>query len=116
MTKNLFSVPIFFIVFRETLEASIIISVLLGLVEQIARPESRASTIIETPTLYRDDKRETESNEPSGSHVQSPSEAVDKEEASDDSPADDEVARKRLLRKMRIQVRIALSRHPIHIY
>ena len=30
--------PIFFIVFRETLEAAIIISVLLGLVEQIARP------------------------------------------------------------------------------
>ncbi|KAL0060704.1 high-affinity iron permease [Marasmius tenuissimus] len=35
MAKNLFSVPIFFIVFRETLEAAIIISVLLGLAEQI---------------------------------------------------------------------------------
>jgi high-affinity iron transporter len=33
---NVFSVPIFFIVFRETLEAAIIISVLLGIVEQIA--------------------------------------------------------------------------------
>ena len=35
MARNLFSVPIFFIVFRETLEAAIIISTLLGLVEQI---------------------------------------------------------------------------------
>ena len=35
MAGNLFSIPIFFIVFREALEASIIISVLLGLVEQI---------------------------------------------------------------------------------
>lgn len=33
----MFSVPIFFIVFRETLEAAIIVSVLLGLVEQIVR-------------------------------------------------------------------------------
>ena len=37
MAGSLFSVPIFFIVFRETLEAVIIISVLLGLVEQIAQ-------------------------------------------------------------------------------
>lgn len=35
MARSLFSIPIFFIVFRETLEASIIVSVLLGLVEQI---------------------------------------------------------------------------------
>jgi high-affinity iron transporter len=35
MARNLFSIPIFFIVFRECLEASIIVSVLLGLVEQI---------------------------------------------------------------------------------
>lgn len=43
MARDLFSVPIFFIVFRETLEAAIIISVLLGLVEQIVRePTSKA--------------------------------------------------------------------------
>ncbi|CAE6469737.1 unnamed protein product [Rhizoctonia solani] len=35
MAKNLFSVPIFFILLRESLEASIIVSVLLSLVEQI---------------------------------------------------------------------------------
>ena len=39
MARNLFSVPIFFIVFRETLEAAIIISVLLGLVEQIVHQD-----------------------------------------------------------------------------
>lgn len=41
---NVFSVPIFFIVFRETLEAAIIISVLLGLVEQIVSEDHRRST------------------------------------------------------------------------
>jgi len=39
MARNLFSVPIFFILWREVLEAAIIISVLLGLVEQIVREE-----------------------------------------------------------------------------
>ncbi|KAG2358283.1 iron permease FTR1 [Suillus spraguei] len=38
--QNLFSVSIFFIVFRETLEAVIIVSVLLGLVEQIVHGEN----------------------------------------------------------------------------
>ncbi|KAI0032123.1 iron permease FTR1 [Vararia minispora EC-137] len=40
MARNLFSVPIFFIVFREVLEAAIIVSVLLGLVEQIVLDDS----------------------------------------------------------------------------
>ncbi|KAI0305241.1 iron permease FTR1 family-domain-containing protein [Multifurca ochricompacta] len=40
MARSVFSVPIFFIVFRETLEAAIIVSVLLGLVEQIAHVDS----------------------------------------------------------------------------
>ena len=39
MARNVFSVPIFFIVFRETLEAAIIVSVLLGLVEQIVHQD-----------------------------------------------------------------------------
>ncbi|KAH7920654.1 iron permease FTR1, partial [Leucogyrophana mollusca] len=37
--QNLFSVSIFFIVFRETLEAAVIVSVLLGLVEQIVHDD-----------------------------------------------------------------------------
>ena len=39
MARNVFSVPIFFIVFRETLEAAIIVSVLLGLVERIVHQD-----------------------------------------------------------------------------
>lgn len=35
MTVDLFSVPIFFVLFRETLEASVIVSVLLAFVQQI---------------------------------------------------------------------------------
>ncbi|ORY28144.1 iron permease FTR1/Fip1/EfeU [Naematelia encephala] len=35
MARDLFSVPIFFIVFRETIEAAIIVSVLLSFVEQL---------------------------------------------------------------------------------
>jgi high-affinity iron transporter len=40
MARNLFSVPIFFIVFRETLETAIIIATLLGLAHQIAHEGS----------------------------------------------------------------------------
>ncbi|KLO19811.1 iron permease FTR1 [Schizopora paradoxa] len=57
MARNLFSVPIFFIVFRETLEAVIIISVLLGLVEQLVR---------EDPLEKRLDQSSTPSIEGSG--------------------------------------------------
>ncbi|ORY88818.1 Ftr1 protein [Leucosporidium creatinivorum] len=41
---NVFSVPIFFIVFRETIEAAIIISVLLGLVENLVDKTEVVST------------------------------------------------------------------------
>jgi len=77
MAKNVFSVPIFFIVFREVLEASIIVSVLLGLAEQIVREDpGRISGAAAT------------------------------EEAKDSAALEDEtVQRKRLIRKLRIQVR-----------
>ncbi|MBW0490439.1 hypothetical protein O181_030154 [Austropuccinia psidii MF-1] len=41
MPTNLFSVPIFLICFREVLEAAIILSVLLALVEQLVKPSDR---------------------------------------------------------------------------
>jgi high-affinity iron transporter len=83
MTQNLFSVPIFFIVFRETLEAAIIVSVLLGLAEQIV---SRDPNFIERPEEPRTSGEEDAAN-------------------SDSEPVvDDVVQRRRLLRKMRIQV------------
>jgi len=71
---NLFSVPIFFIVFRETVEAAIIVSVLLGLAKQIV---DEGQSPVDT---------ETESN------------------ALSVTPADDALQRRRLLRKMKIQV------------
>ena len=79
---NLFSVPIFFIVFRETVEAAIIVSVLLGLAKQIV---DEGQSPVDT---------ETESN------------------ALSVTPADDALQRRRLLRKMKIQVlRFPSCRH-----
>jgi len=81
MGKGLFSVPIFFIVFRETLEAAIIISVLLGLVEQIVQENPTATQIA----------------------------AGDSENASLSSPVaedpeDRTIRNRRLIRKLRIQI------------
>ena len=82
MARNVFSVPIFFIVFRETLEAAIIISVLLGLVEQIVHEDhSRALT------LANESKREHDSDTP---------ELLSEE--------DDRLRKRRLVKKMRIQI------------
>ena len=44
---NLFSVPIFFVLFRESLEAAIIVSVLLSMSEQIVKRSSPA--ILDSP-------------------------------------------------------------------
>ena len=35
MTVNVFSVPVFFVVFRETLETAVIVSVLLAFLKQM---------------------------------------------------------------------------------
>ncbi len=88
MGKNLFSVPIFFIVFRETLEAAIIVSVLLGLAEQIVHddPPSTQSTIVRTEIS------EKTSNE-GGSSTDAAEQTLD-----------DQVQRRRLIRKLRFQV------------
>ncbi|KAF8968346.1 iron permease FTR1 [Flammula alnicola] len=88
MTRNLFSVPIFFIVFRETLEAAIIISVLLGLAEQIVHNDSpQSTTTIPTEELSNEDK---ESNPDGGLDIT--------------PPVDDAVQRRRLVRKLRTQI------------
>lgn len=111
MAKNLFSVPIFFIVFRETLEAVIIISVLLGLVEQIVRPQSGASS----GRLFVNDWRhpnhpehqaflDSQKNE-EGSNGNSSSDAVPELRANLEAADElDEAALKKLIRKLRIQV------------
>ncbi|KAI0252946.1 iron permease FTR1 [Lactifluus subvellereus] len=85
MARNLFSIPIFFIVFRETLETSIILSVLLGLVEQIVRKDSNVSGGQNTsPSLNENEEGNISSQELSGN---------------EDGPRT-----KRLIRKMRLQI------------
>lgn len=84
MTHNIFSVPIFFIVFRETLEASIIIATLLGLVEQLVY--SSFHTLDGQTISQEDEKKEIPqilSSEVSGVEVRQ--------------------RKRRLLRKMRFQ-------------
>lgn len=85
MAHNLFSVPIFFIVFRETLEAAIIIASLLGLVKQIVY--SHFHTLgSQIPNSEEEDKK--------GSGD------IALREVSDD---EDGSRKRRLLRKMRLQ-------------
>ncbi|GLB39059.1 putative iron permease FTR1 family protein [Lyophyllum shimeji] len=86
MAKNLFSVPIFFIVFRETLEAAIILSVLLSLVEQIVRDDKTTSPTV-TQTLVTEDAVSKESSD-----------------SAPDPELDDQAHRRRLVRKLRIQI------------
>ncbi|KAF8608850.1 iron permease FTR1 [Ceratobasidium sp. AG-I] len=106
MAKNVFSVPIFFILFRESLEASIIVAVLLSLVEQIvlksgATHPSLSSQVhrgASSPSLGRAQTRESKG-------TQGVTEA-----AADANPTDPDGAhditetKRRLIRKMRIQV------------
>jgi len=90
---SVFSVPIFFIVFRETLEAVIIISVLLGIVEQIA------NTRLGRDSLPGTEPEKAEQNIESGAHEAPPSLPPN-----DNDTLNDEVQRKKLLRKLRIQI------------
>ena len=87
---NVFSVPIFFIVFRETLEAAIIISVLLGIVEQIANSRVGGDSL-HTMELEKE--------------KQSPEGGVHDGPPSLPSDSGDDAERRKLLRKLRIQVR-----------
>jgi high-affinity iron transporter len=89
MARSLFSIPIFFIVFRETLEVGIILSVLLGLVEQIAHADSISQRGQTTPPTSLDQKDKKEEG-----NISSRVASVD---------VDDVLQRKRFLRKMRLQ-------------
>jgi high-affinity iron transporter len=85
MGKSIFSVPIFFIVFRETLEAAIIVSVLLGLVEQIVQEDPNRVTNV--PQITTSDSKDGTLSMPALSE-------------------DDTIRNRRLIRKLRIQVTI----------
>ena len=106
---SLFSVPIFFIVFRETLQAAIIVSVLLGLVEQIARPKTTEDG------LFVHDWRHP--NHPDhANYIRTQSEKKDENGQPipvTEVPLVDEAAElesKKLINKLRIQVSIINSR------
>ncbi|KAH9174730.1 iron permease FTR1 [Lactarius sanguifluus] len=90
MARNVFSVPIFFIVFRETLEAVIIVSVLLGLVEQIVHTDPG--------------RLPGETTSPSGPLVDDKKEkgVVSSQKSSESE--DDPLRKRRLIRKMRFQI------------
>ncbi|KAI0287697.1 iron permease FTR1 [Russula brevipes] len=83
MARNVFSVPIFFIIFRETLEAAIIVAALLGLVEQIVHSGDR---------LGEQESQSLDKNE--NSHLSS--QAL--------SGSENVPSKKRLIRKMRFQI------------
>ena len=88
---NVFSVPIFFVVFRETLEAAIIVSVLLSVAERIANTRLPRDS---PPTSQPENGKE---NITSGVSEVPPSSSP-----TDTSSNDGECGR--LLKKLRIQV------------
>ncbi|EIW55590.1 iron permease FTR1 [Trametes versicolor FP-101664 SS1] len=99
MPRNVFSVPIFFIVFRETLEAAIIVSVLLGLVEQIVHEDPSLIPGAVPPavgTLTPEGENEKRNSADNGSN----SAELPQLSAGETAQAD----HKRLLRKMRIYI------------
>ncbi|KAL6301417.1 Ftr1 protein [Sparassis latifolia] len=100
MARNLFSVPIYFIVFRETVEAAIIISVLLGLVEQIVHGEETQENISEATGTS--DSLNEEQKEKSAAELGQTPELV--EPVTAESDQDSQLSTKRLIRKMRIQI------------
>jgi high-affinity iron transporter len=102
MARNLFSIPIFFIIFRETLEAAIVASVLLGLAKQIVLDDrsNLSSTLVASAESTEEKDRTTPPTQT--------------QELVEDGPEQ----RRRLLRKLRIQVSIcpcpcALSHPPL---
>ena len=99
MARNLFSVPIFFIVFRETLEAAIIVSVLLGLVEQIIHEDPNRLAQI------KDAEPRNDPETPNEKKLDDPSASSDASSTPElTSPEDGDATAKRLLRKMRFQI------------
>lgn len=96
MAGGAFSVPIFFIVFRETLEAAIIISVLLGLVEQIVRDDSAEGGA----RVFITEKERHHATHGTLPELQQTSSTSDSSSADDDA----QMQSRKLVRKLRIQV------------
>ena len=106
MARNVFSVPIFFIVFRETLEAAIIVSVLLGLVEQIVHQDPALlpggvppTAPTSAPAQDEGSPHEKSSSSNSDEGLPTPPELTSVEETEPN-----QLNTKRILRKMRIYI------------
>lgn len=100
MGKSVFSVPIFFIVFRETLEAVIIVSVLLGLVEQIVLDHDKK---FRAPAIDSPSPNPAEKSDSPSAHVAGPSTGSG-EVVGEEDDAESAFNKRRLIRKMRIQI------------
>ena len=105
MARDLFSVPIFFIVFRETLEAAIIISVLLGLVEQIVHDDPACARALAAPRLHSAEAEDEKRSAEAGSQTPEGDAGPDAAVAAAAAAGAGAVAKRALIRKMRIQVR-----------
>ncbi|KAH7339697.1 iron permease FTR1/Fip1/EfeU [Rhizoctonia solani] len=107
MAKNVFSVPIFFILFRESLEASIVVAVLLSLVEQIVLKSGVGHPSLSSqvhregsdPSLGRARTRESKAEGPERNIAQPQNHGA---------PALPE-SKRQLIRKMRIQILIGAA-------
>ncbi|EGO03468.1 hypothetical protein SERLA73DRAFT_174969 [Serpula lacrymans var. lacrymans S7.3] len=101
MARNLFSVAIFIIVLRETLEAAVIVSVLLGLVEQIVQDEPEKLGAV--AQIVPDSPVEADGEATLGSGL---STGHNSAEGRRDllSDADNTIFKKRLIRKLRLQI------------
>ncbi|KAG8755297.1 high-affinity iron permease [Serendipita sp. 396] len=102
MAKDLFSIPIFFIVFREALEAVIIIAVLLSLVEGIVRDISPASTTTRGTTSADHEKAEHSKATTGGSGDHGEDTKSSASASGDDN--NEELDRRAIVKKMRIQI------------
>ncbi|KAG9030880.1 high-affinity iron permease [Tulasnella sp. JGI-2019a] len=96
---DVFSVPIFFIVFRESLEASIIVSVLLALVEQIVHTPASGATTVQT----QHEKSEKQPEKVDGDGHQS-SDGIGSEPAAELRQSSIDHDNKLLVKRMRKQV------------
>ena len=91
--SSLFSVSIYFVVFRESLEAALIVSVLLSLVDQILHKD---------PSVSHPDNSNTDTHAPSSAHTAPP-----------DPESNPAPISPHLLRKLRLQVWSRLQHLPL---
>ncbi|KAG9122151.1 high-affinity iron permease, partial [Ceratobasidium sp. 392] len=112
MAKNVFSVPIFFILFREALEASIIVAVLLSLVEQIVLKSgaghpslsSQAHRNGSDPAIGRAQTRESKKSGPHTNAADPTTPHSEHDHGSEHAADGIPEYKRRLIRKMRIQI------------